>query len=203
MVDFQSRDTTRGSLTDDESDESSTADEQAADTADARDIQETDETEVELGVAIVAIGENGDSESSDSASDAVAGSIERAGWTVVAHETADSTYDAVQGTVDRTLGRRAVSAVVTVGSAGIGPSDVTVEAIEPLLDTSMPGFGELFRVQYFDRAGPNVVGMRPTAGVSDETPVFCLPGDADAARFAVETILADTLDSLVAQATDP
>jgi len=207
MVDFQSRETRRGSLTDDEPDEETPANGDPADedhTAEHADETETpaaEEPDVKRGIAVITVGGTDETENGDPTSEAVVSSLERAGETVVARERADATYDSVQGTVDRMFGRRNVSAIVTVGKIGIGHSDVTVEAVEPLLEKRMPGFGELFRVQYFDHVGPAVVGMRPMAGVSDGVPVFCLPEEPDAARFAVETILAETLDTLVTAAS--
>ncbi|CCQ32470.1 Molybdenum cofactor biosynthesis protein [Halorhabdus tiamatea SARL4B] len=202
MVDFQSRETRRGSQTDDESDDEEQTDgDQTAEPGDESDTREAAEAEVNRGVAVISVGGTDDAEGGDPAGDAVVSSIERAEKKVVTRETAEATYDAVQGTVDRLFRRRGVSAIVTVGGIGIGPADATVEAVEPLLEKRLPGFGELFRLQYFEQVGPAVVGMRPIAGVSDGVPVFCLPGKADTARFAVEKVLAETLDSLVAAAS--
>lgn len=202
MVDFQSRETRRGSVTDDESnDEDQTAGDRTAERGDESDTREAEEADANRGVAVITVGETDDTEAGDPASEAVVSSLERAGETVVARETAEATYDSVQGTVNRMFARRTVSAIVTVGGIGVGPADATVEAVEPLLEKRLPGFGELFRVQYFEQVGPAVIGTRPVAGVTDGIPVFCLPGEADAARFAVENILAETLDSLVTGAS--
>lgn len=202
MVDFQSRETRRDSQADDESDgEEQTDGDRTAQREDGSDTREAEKAEMNRGVAVISVGGTGDAEGGDPVSDAVVSSLERAGETVVARETAEATYDAVQGTVNRLFARRNVSAIVTVGGIGIGPADATVEAVEPLLEKRLPGFGELFRLQYFEQVGPAVVGMRPIAGVADGVPVFCLPGEVDAARFSVENVLAETLDSLVAAAS--
>ncbi|MFB6128483.1 MAG: molybdenum cofactor biosynthesis protein B [Halorhabdus sp.] len=201
MVDFQSRETQRGPLTDDEPDDEPSDDGRSAEQTDETRTQESAEADVERGVAVITVDVDASAESDGSASDAVVSAIERVGWTVVERETIDASYDAVQSALDRLLNRRGVAAIVTVGGVGVGPADVTVEAADPLLEKRLPGFGELFRVQYFDRAGPTVVGMRPVAGVADGVPVFCLPGDTEPARFAVDTILAETLDSLVEAAS--
>lgn len=198
MVDFQSRDT-RQNTEDDGSD-----DEPAEEVAEDGDPSASNDDT--LGVAVVTVGAADpasgiESESGDPATAAVVETIERRDWSIVVREQVQSTHDEVQGTVDRLLGRGTVSAIVTVGGVGIGPHDVTVGAVESLFERSIPGFGELFRVQYFEQAGPGVIGTCPTAGVSDGVPVCCLPGDPEPARFTAEELLVETLDGLVAEAS--
>ena len=69
------------------------------------------------------------------------------------------------------------------------PDDVTIEAVEPLLDKRLPGFGELFRTLSYEEIGTKVVGTRAVAGVADGVPVFCLPGSENAARLGTGDIV--------------
>ncbi len=125
----------------------------------------------------------------DDAGDAVVRTVEAVGDEVTHRELVLDDYDGVQSTVNRVVDRADVDAVVTVGGTGVMPDDVTVEAVRPLFDKELPGFGELFRALSRDSIGTATVATRTTAGVVDRTPVFCLPGNEDAARLGTEEIV--------------
>ncbi len=90
-----------------------------------------------------------------------------------------------------------VDAVVTTGGTGITPDDVTVEAVDPLIDKKLPGFGELFRRLSTEEIGTSSIMSRAFAGVSDDTPVFVLPGSQNGVHLAVEEILLEEIDHVV------
>ncbi len=126
----------------------------------------------------------------DPAGDAIVAAMEDAGHEVTSRELINDDYDGVQGTVDTHTGRDDVDVVVTTGGTGVSPDDVTVEAVEPLFDKTLPGFGELFRRLSYDEVGTRVVGTRAIAGVADAVAVFCLPGSENAARLGANEIIA-------------
>lgn len=202
MVDFQSRESRRrvgGDRGDDDPDESEPGE---ADSAGGQpDSPETTDDEAPadrggLGTALVRVGGDGTA----AAVDAVVAGLEETA-TVATRDRVRAEYDAVQRSVDRYAGREDVDFVVTVGGTGLEPDDVTVEALEPLLDRRLPGFGELFRRLVHDRVGSAAIGSRTTAGVAERTPVFAVPGDPEAAGLAVEAIIRPEVASLVAAAT--
>lgn len=127
----------------------------------------------------------------DPAGDAIESAAEAAGDEVVVREVVGDDFDGVQGTVDRLVDRDDVDCVVTTGGTGVTPDDVTVEAVTPLLDKELPGFGELFRSMSREEIGTMVVGTRATAGVAGGVPVFCLPGSENAARLGSEEIIVE------------
>jgi len=131
--------------------------------------------------------------------DSVTAAFEAAGHAVVQRERLRGGYDAIQQMVDTLVGRDAVDIVVTVGGVGLAADEMAIEAVHPLLEKALPGFGEAFRSRLADYIGTGIVGIRSTAGVSDGTLVFCLPGDADAAELAVSEILAGEAPVLVDQ----
>ncbi|MFC7026389.1 molybdenum cofactor biosynthesis protein B [Halomicroarcula sp. GCM10025710] len=69
------------------------------------------------------------------------------------------------------------------------------------MEKALPGFGEAFRTLLFDHIGTGIVAVRTTAGVAKSTPVFCLPGDPEAAALGVEEIVAPEAGELVAHLT--
>jgi molybdenum cofactor biosynthesis protein B len=141
-----------------------------------------------LGVAVVTVSSSR-SLDDDPAGDAIQSALEAEGHEVVTRDLVGDSLDGVQGTVDHLVGREDVDVVVTTGGTGVTPDDVTVEAVRPLLEKRLPGFGELFRRLSYDEIGTKVVGTRAVAGVADGVPVFCLPGSENAATLGVEEII--------------
>ena len=142
----------------------------------------------EVGVAVVTVSSSRTLDD-DPAGDAIELAVEDAGHAVVERRLVEDDYDDIQGLVDRLVGSEEVDAVVTTGGTGVTPDDVTVEAVEQLLDKRLPGFGELFRARSREEIGTRVVATRAIAGVADGTPVFCLPGSENAARLGGEEII--------------
>ena len=138
----------------------------------------------------------------DAAGDAIAAAVEAAGEAVVHRELVPDGFDTVQSTVDTLVGRDDVDCVVTTGGTGVTPDDVTVEAVESLLDTELPGFGELFRQYSREEVGTAVIATRATAGVAGGVPVFCLPGSENAARLGAAEIIVHEAPHLAGLAAD-
>lgn len=204
MVDFQSRDTRRSH----DADEGETADDQSPD-ADTHERPSTRETAGEAvgpggraGFAVVSVGSDRAFDR-DPPGDAVVEEIDGAGGHVATREVIDASYDGVQSDIETLVDRRDVLAVVTTGGAGIGPDDVTIEAVEPLLDRRMPGFGELLRQHCFENAGSAVIRTRATAGTIEGVPVFCLPGEPGLTRWAVRELVVPEAETIAELARPP
>lgn len=88
-----------------------------------------------------------------------------------------------------------VQAVIITGGTGFSGRDSTPEAVLPLLDKAIDGFGELFRHISFAEIGTSTLQSRALAGLANRTAVFCLPGSTGACRTAWEGILALQLDN--------
>ena len=88
-----------------------------------------------------------------------------------------------------------IDGVLVTGGTGFTGRDSTPEAVMPLLDKEMPGFGELFRALSFDEIGTSSLQSRAFAGLANGTFVFCLPGSTSACRTAWERILVAQLDA--------
>ena len=86
-------------------------------------------------------------------------------------------------------GLHGVQVVITTGGTGIGPKDVTIEALSPLMEKELPGFGELFRSLSREEIGSGAIMTRSTAGVIDGIVVICLPGSLGAVRLAMSRIV--------------
>lgn len=148
-----------------------------------------------VGAAVVTISSTRTVED-DPAGDVIISCFEKAGHDVVVRELVPDEYDRVQSIVDRLVGRKDVDVIVTSGGTGVTPDDVTVEAVEPLFEKKLPGFGELFRRLSYDEIGARVVGTRATAGVANSVTVFCLPGSENAVRLGCNEIIVPEVDHL-------
>lgn len=88
-----------------------------------------------------------------------------------------------------------VQVVLTTGGTGFTGRDSTPEAVAPLLDKHIEGFGELFRQLSFEEIGSSTVQSRCLGGLSNATVIFCLPGSTGACRTGWDRILEEQLDS--------
>ena len=102
---------------------------------------------------------------------------------------------AIRAQVAAWIADPAVHGVMITGGTGFTGRDSTPEAVLPLLDKEMPGFGELFRAISFEEIGTSSLQSRAFAGLSNQTFVFALPGSTSACRTAWEKILRAQLDA--------
>jgi len=87
--------------------------------------------------------------------------------------------------------------IIFCGGTGIHPTDITPEAIKPLLDKEIPGFGELFRWISYSQIGSAAIASRALAGVYSSSLVFALPGSPDGVELALEKLILPEAPHLV------
>lgn len=92
----------------------------------------------------------------------------------------------------------AVDGILVTGGTGFTGRDSTPEALLPLLDKTMPGFGELFRVISHQEIGASSMQSRAFAGLANATFVFGLPGSTSACRTAWEHLIRPQFDASTA-----
>ena len=97
--------------------------------------------------------------------------------------------------VARWIADAGMDGVLVSGGTGFTGRDSTPEALLPLLDKPMPGFGELFRAVSFEEIGTASLQSRAFAGLANRTFVFCLPGSTSACRTGWERIIRAQLDA--------
>jgi molybdenum cofactor biosynthesis protein B len=102
---------------------------------------------------------------------------------------------AIRAQVATWIADPSVHGILITGGTGFTGRDSTPEAVLPLLDKEMPGFGELFRAISFGEIGTSSLQSRAFAGLSNRTFVFALPGSTSACRTAWEKILRAQLDA--------
>ena len=87
-----------------------------------------------------------------------------------------------------------VNTVISTGGTGVTGRDGTPEAVSPLLDKTIDGFGEVFRTISYEEIRTSTIQSRALAGVANATYVFCLPGSSGACRTAWDKLIVEQLD---------
>jgi molybdenum cofactor biosynthesis protein B len=106
----------------------------------------------------------------------------------------DDVYQ-LRAIVSRWIADAGVEVILTTGGTGFSGRDSTPEALSPLFDKTIDGFGEVFRALSLAEIGSSTVQSRALAGLANGTVIFCMPGSTGACRTAWEGVLRDQLDS--------
>jgi molybdenum cofactor biosynthesis protein B len=123
-----------------------------------------------------------------------------AGHRVVGRSVVPDDAGAIAGALAAALAREGLDAVILTGGTGVAPRDVTPEAVEPLLDRIVPGFGELFRMLSYQEIGSAAVLSRALAGLAGGRVVFVLPGSRGAVQLAMDKLVVPELGHLLGEA---
>lgn len=110
------------------------------------------------------------------------------------HICIDDVYK-LRAVVSALIADEEVHAILVTGGTGFTKRDNTVAALTPLFDSSIDGFGELFRHLSFEEIGTSTIQSRAFAGLSNSTAIFCMPGSTNACKTAWNKIIASQLDS--------
>ena len=119
---------------------------------------------------------------------------EAAGHQVVAREIVRDDIYQMRAVFSRWIADASSQVILSTGGTGLTGRDSTPEAIEPLLDKRIEGFGELFRAISREEIGTASIQSRALGGLANGTFIFCLPGSSGACRTAWERILGPQLD---------
>lgn len=97
------------------------------------------------------------------------------------------------------MSRKPIEALIFNGGTGIAARDTTYDAIEALLEKTLPGFGEMFRWLSYQEIGARAIASRAIAGVYQGKLVFSLPGSSNAVSLAMQKLILPELQHLVSQ----
>jgi molybdenum cofactor biosynthesis protein B len=126
--------------------------------------------------------------------------LEEAGHSVASRVIVKDEPAEIAAAVENATSLQGVRAVIVTGGTGVAPRDVTPDAIEPLLDRTIPGFGELYRTLSYQEIGSAALLSRSLAGLREGRVIFAVPGSRGAVRLAMEKLILPELGHLVAQA---
>lgn len=121
--------------------------------------------------------------------------LSAAGHEVVARQIVIDDVYQLREVLSRWIADPQVEVVLTTGGTGFSGRDSTPEAVVPLFDKVIEGFGEVFRALSLNEIGSSTIQSRAVAGMANGTVIFCMPGSTGACRTAWEGVLRDQLDS--------
>jgi len=148
-----------------------------------------------LAVAVITISDTKD-EGTDESGRILRVGVEAAGHRVAGYSVVPDEVDRIQETVRAAIAA-GPDAVIMNGGTGVAKRDVTIEAVGPMLEKTIDGFGDLFRHLSYEHVGSAAMLSRAVAGVIGGVAVFCLPGSPDAVALAWERMIAPELPHLV------
>jgi molybdopterin adenylyltransferase len=116
--------------------------------------------------------------------------LEENGHHVACYEIVRDEKTLIRTSILKGCETRGIDLVLTNGGTGIAKRDVTIEAVQSLIEKEIPGFGELFRMlSYQEDIGSAAILSRAIAGVSMNTAVFSMPGSSGAVKLAMEKLI--------------
>lgn len=149
---------------------------------------------VALGVAVLTVTDTRTA-ANDTSGDFLEAATTDAGHRLAARQRVpDDVYD-IRAVVSRWIAAADVEVVLVTGGTGFAGRDSTPEALTPLFDKHIEGFGEVFRALSHQEIGSSTIQSRAVAGLANRTAIFCMPGSTGACRTAWEGVIRDQLDS--------
>jgi len=149
---------------------------------------------IALNIAVITVSDTRN-ESNDSSGDFLKDGVIAAGHRVVYRRIVIDDIYQIRAVASRCIADENIQAVLITGGTGFTSRDSTPEAMRPLFDKEVEGFGELFRSLSFMEIGTSTIQSRALAGLANNTILFCLPGSTGACRTAWESIIQSQLDS--------
>lgn len=147
-----------------------------------------------LRIAVLTVSDSRGPED-DTSGDALQQSLEAAGHVLADRDLVPDDIYLLRAVVSAWIADDDTDCVLITGGTGITGRDHTPEAIRPLLDREIPGFGELFRYYSLEEIGTSTIQSRAFAGAASTTLVFALPGSTGACHTAWNRILEPQLDA--------
>jgi len=149
---------------------------------------------VPLNIAILTLSDSRTFEN-DTSGQFLEDSLLAAGHKLAARELCKDEIYITRAIVSRWIADPGIDIIISTGGTGLTRRDSTPEALKPLFDQNIEGFGELFRQLSWDDVGTSTVQSRAVAGMANQTLVFCLPGSTGACRTGWDRILKEQLDA--------
>ncbi|HCN01439.1 MULTISPECIES: molybdenum cofactor biosynthesis protein B [Pantoea] len=147
-----------------------------------------------LQLATLTVSDSRDA-SNDTSGDYLREAAAEAGHSVIDHAIVPDNLYRIRAIVSRWIASEDVQVVIVNGGTGFNLKNSTPEALLPLFDREIEGFGELFRMISYEDIGGSTLQSRAVAGLANQTLIFAVPGSTSACTSAWERIIADQLDA--------
>jgi molybdenum cofactor biosynthesis protein B len=148
---------------------------------------------VPLNIAVLTVSDSRD-EASDKSGALLVSLLSEGGHQAVQKSIVPDDKYRIREVISRWIVDESISVVLTTGGTGVTGRDGTPEAVTPLLDKIVDGFGETFRNLSYQSIGTSTLQSRAVAGVANGTYIFCLPGSSGACKDAWTMLISSQLD---------
>ena len=153
-------------------------------------------SDLRVGVAVITLSTSR-SLDTDKSGDVIQQLLEQGGHTVHIRKVIPDSRNVLRATLRKLTRETKVQAIVTNGGTGLAPSDVTVEAVQDMLDKELPGFNSLFMLLSYPQVKSAAMLSRALAGTIQGKVIFCLPGSPRACKLAVESLILPELGHIL------
>lgn len=147
-----------------------------------------------LNIAVLTVSDTR-STANDTSGDALVERLLHSGHQLTARQLVKDDIYQMRAVCSQWIADESVQVILITGGTGFTDRDSTPEALEPLFDKKVEGFGELFRQVSFRSIGTSTIQSRAIAGLANHTLIFCLPGSTNACKTAWDEIIKYQLDS--------
>ncbi|MGY8872122.1 MAG: molybdenum cofactor biosynthesis protein B [Pseudomonadales bacterium] len=147
-----------------------------------------------LNIAVLTVSDTRVPET-DKSGDTLQEGIEAAGHKAAQRSIVKDDIYQIRSVLSQWIADSDIHAVLVTGGTGFTARDSTPEAVIPLLDKQIEGYGELFRSLSYEEIGTSTIQSRTVAGVANRTVIFCMPGSTGACKTAWHKIIREQLDS--------
>ena len=148
---------------------------------------------IPLKIAVLTISDTR-SEKEDTSGKTLVEQINKAGHSAVEKKIVPDDIYQIRAIVSTWIAEQTINVIITTGGTGVTGRDGTPEAIIPLLDKQLDGFGEVFRMLSYEEIKTSTIQSRAIAGVVNGCYIFCLPGSSGACRTAWNKLIQAQLD---------
>ncbi len=124
--------------------------------------------------------------------------IEKAKYNIIKKIILPNNSELIRKEIENCIENFSPDVIVTIGGTGLSSRDVTIEAITPIFEKNIPGFGELFRAYSLKKIGTAAFLSRATAGIYKRVVIFSLPGSPHAIEIALKKIILPEIGHLIA-----
>ena len=154
----------------------------------------SDDDPIGLGIAVLTVSDTR-SEDNDTSGDFLCEDAVAAGHQLIERQIVKDDIYQIRAVISAWIADANVAAVLVTGGTGFSGRDSTPEAVAPLFDKQIEGFGELFRFLSYEEIGSSTIQSRALGGFANSTVIFCMPGSTGACKTAWNRILSEQLDS--------
>jgi molybdopterin adenylyltransferase len=148
---------------------------------------------IALRIAVLTVSDTR-TEETDTSGKTLAERVVKAGHQVAEKAIVPDDVYKIRAVISRWIADPEIQVIVSTGGTGVTGRDGTPEAIQPLLDKEIEGFGETFRAISFSEIKTSTIQSRAIAGVANGTYIFCLPGSSGACRTGWDQLIEAQLD---------